>query len=276
MARKATIPTKSEQAVNVLPIGRDQFTAYIVGESGLIQHAMSLKAKQSLLVPPARATTDADRAARGAKHDVLAEFRDSINKDMRSDSPTYLCMPSTAIKSALASAALDMPGSKKAEIGRLCWVDGDKMPTWGKPYLLMSVVRMQDIARTPDVRTRAIIPRWAAKVTISFVTPKLNLQSVYNLLAGAGIIRGVGDWRQEKGSGDYGRWRMCEPDDPEFLEIVAEGGRAAQIEGMENPVCYDADTTELFTWYQALPKDSRTSGGRRRSANGDGEAGIVP
>ena len=62
-------------------------------------------------------------------------------------------------------------------------------------------------------------------------------------------MSGLGDWRIEKGSGSYGGFEIVDPDDPEFLEIVKEGGRQAQLEALENPVAYDAETEELLGWF---------------------------
>jgi hypothetical protein len=279
MARKATIATKVKEVetVNVLPIGRGSFSAWIVGESGLIQHSMSLKAKQALLRPPRKARTDADRAERGAKHNVLAEFKDSANRDGNPNAPTFLYMPATAIKAAVAHVALDMPGTTKAEIGRLVWVEGERIPIWGKPTLRMDVVRMADPNHTPDIRTRAFLMHWCAHVTINFTTPRLTVQAVYNLLAGAGIIRGIGDWRQEKGSGNYGRWRMCENEnDPELRELIETGARSVQIAGMDQAAAANPETAELLSWWleqerldKVTPKTSKPlAPPRRRRGNG--------
>ncbi len=42
----------------------------------------------------------------------------------------------------------------------------------------MSVVRSADIGKTPDIRTRAILPAWAARITVTYVTPKLTANAV--------------------------------------------------------------------------------------------------
>lgn len=114
----------------------------------------------------------------------------------------------------------------------------------------MSIVRSADMNRTPDVRTRAIVPEWACRLRITFVQPLIRAQAVANLLAAAGITIGIGDWRSEKGSGNYGQFRIADKDDSDFKRILKEGGRAAQAEALENPVCYDDETTELLSWFE--------------------------
>jgi hypothetical protein len=68
----------------------------------------------------------------------------------------------------------------------------------GVPKIFSSITRSADINKTPDVRTRAIVPKWACKVDITYVRPVLNHTVISNLFATAGITMGVGDWRPEK------------------------------------------------------------------------------
>jgi hypothetical protein len=128
-------------------------------------------------------------------------------------------------------------------------VKGYTLPLWGVPQLYMTVVRSADIRKTPDIRTRAILPQWATIVPASFVRGKLNEQSIYNLYASAGLTCGLGDGRQEKGTMDFGSFKVVNLDDPEFLEIQATGGREAQDAALAEPTYYDADSQELLEWY---------------------------
>jgi hypothetical protein len=103
--------------------------------------------------------------------------------------------------------------------------------------------------RTPDIRTRAILPRWACAIRINFVQPQLSERNVVHLLAAAGVLCGIGDFRQEKGAGSYGQFRIADgPDDPEFVEIVQSGGREAQDAALANPETYDNETASLYAW----------------------------
>ena len=115
--------------------------------------------------------------------------------------------------------------------------------------MAQSIVRSADMNKTPDVRTRAILPKWACRVSITYVQPLIRPQAVANLLAAAGLTIGVGDWRPEKGAGSYGQFQIVDAHDPAFLEIVSTGARDAQQDGLDTPVCYDDETSELLDWF---------------------------
>jgi hypothetical protein len=81
--------------------------------------------------------------------------------------------------------------------------------------------------------------------------PMLKEQVIANLFAIAGLTNGIGDWRPQKGSGTFGQFKLVSLDDPDFKRVVKTGGRAAQMEAMENPVPYDDETEELLRWFDA-------------------------
>jgi hypothetical protein len=245
---KSTSSTSPEQVTDILKVMTGAVDCHIVGTSPLILNRMSEKAKHELLLPHGRKS--AVEKATTLKHNPIDEFRASPYVLPEDDAPTYLAHLATSFKRAMSNAAKDMPGTNKSQIGRLTWVVGERVPLFGVPKLLMSVVRSADMNRTPDIRSRAILPEWACVIRIAYVQPLIRTQAVANLLAAAGITQGTGDWRQEKGSGSYGQFRIADKDDPEFKRIVKAGGRSVQIDAMENPSCYDDETTELLSWFQ--------------------------
>lgn len=248
-AKKNTATSPASQEISdILKVSVGNFDCCILGTSPLILNRMSEKAKHELLMPKGR--KNAVEKATSLKHVPVDEYRASAHTIKDSSAPTLLAVPSTAFKGSLRSAALDMPGAKKAQIGRLTYIEGEYVGVYGLPKLFMSIVRSADMNKTPDVRSRAIVPEWACRVRITFVQPLIRGQAVANLLAAAGITIGVGDWRPEKGAGSYGQFRIVNPDDPDYLRIVEIGGRDAQIEALENPVAYDDETTELLSWFE--------------------------
>lgn len=221
----------------------------ILGRTPLIHNRMSQKVMHELLLPKGKKTA-ADKAA-NLKHDPMREFVDSPYLDQDPKGPTYLQHLASAFKGGIMGAALDVPGTNKTQIGRLVWVNGERLPVWGVPKMLMSVTRSADMNRTPDVRTRAIQPEWAAEIEVSFAVPILNATGIGNLVASAGLFQGLGDWRTGKGKGTYGQFVVpsTPAEEAEWHRIVKLGGRKAQIAAMEEPDFYDEETEDLYRWY---------------------------
>lgn len=243
---------KKESEIEVLKVDHGQLEFCVLGTSPLILNRLSEKVLHELLMPKGRKSS-AEKAS-SLKHNPMEEFQASPYTDEDESSPTLLQHLSSAFKGAIKSAALDLPGSSKAQIGRLTWVNGERVGIYGVPKLFMSVTRSADINKTPDVRTRAIVPQWACFVSVSFVKPILREQGVANLLASAGITQGVGDWRPGKGAGTYGQFELVGSDDARFKHLVAHGGRASQLAAMEAPECYDRESKELLSWFDVESK----------------------
>lgn len=236
MATKAT-----ETEFNLVRVSPESVTVWIIGRTPLIHNRLAEKARRELLLPRGRLTA-ADKAG-NLKHDPLSEFRSSIHHDGK-----RLTLPSSMVKGAICRAALDTEGTRKTEVGRLTWVESPDPTLYGVPQLLMSPVRSADMNKTPDIRTRAIFPAWCAEVTVSFIRPRMTERNVVTLLHNAGFTCGVGDWRQEKGNGNYGSFELTS--DLSLVEsIINAGGWEQQLAAMENPAFYNAESQELFDWF---------------------------
>lgn len=245
--------TKKDTELSILEVKTCRMSFNLIGVTPLILNRLSEKTKGQLLLPPVK--KNAAEKASTLKHDPLIEFRASAYLSPDKESPTYLRHLATAFKGALRSAALDIPGATKTQIGRLTYVNGEYVSIYGIPKMLMSIVRNSDINHTPDVRTRVIVPKWACSLDVTFIKPLLKEQTVANLLAAAGIMQGVGDWRPGKGSGTYGQFRLTDADDPEFVALTESGSRSEQVAAMHRADPYDIETEELLTWFGTEAKN---------------------
>lgn len=236
---------KETSEIEILRIKQGEVNFCIRGTTPLICNTLNQKVLREL-VYPSGPKSRADKK-NTLKHHPVEEFRRSMR--LRDEGSTAIRIPAAAFKGAIASAALDIPGSSKAQVGRLVTVVGDMVEIYGTPTLYMTNVRMKDIARTPDVRTRAAIKDWACYLTVRYVSPTVSEVAVANLLAGAGVIIGVGDGRPEKGKMSFGQFELVDQDDEEFQRIVKTGGRKAQMTAIETPVPYDEISKELLEWW---------------------------
>lgn len=237
--------TAKQTEIQTISIKMERVHYCVLGTTPIILNRLAEKARHQLLMPSGRKTS-AEKATM-LKHNPYEEFESSPYKLTEGD--TLLAHLATAFKRAIAGTALDLPGAKKTQLSRLMWVEGEKVSLYGIPKLHMAITRSADINRTPDVRTRCILPEWAARVTVAFPVPILKETTVSNLFAAAGMIQGVGDWRPEKGSGTFGQFELVDEDNPDFQRIIKEGGRKAQIKAMGKAEPYDLETEELLAWF---------------------------
>ena len=228
--------------IDALKQGR--VTLRLIGTTPFYFNAMSAKAKRSLLIGGGKKTTAEKKEL---KHNPEEEFRDSVYR--LPSGPTLLGFPAPGVKGAMATAALETAGVTKSSVQRLIFLPEQKIKMWGRPYLKMDVVRSADMNKTPDIRTRAFLPRWCAEVDIAFVQPTLSTHAIVSLLQNAGVIVGIGDFRQEKGRGSYGTFAVAGDDLGDwqgYWDEVTQEGRDVQQHAMENPEFADDDTLELM------------------------------
>lgn len=243
---------KSETTeVTVAPLKRATVKLRIIGVTPMFQNRMAAKVK-SYLLTGGQKKTKADKA--GIKHDPLAEFRDSA--EILPNGPTALGLRVVAVKAAMCTAALETPGLTKTSTQRLLFMPGDHVPLYGIPQLRMDVVRSADINRTPDIRSRCYLPKWGAEIEINFITPQLSVQSVVSLLCNAGVLVGVGDFRQEKGKGAFGSFRVLGEgeEDAEWDDLVRNHGRMTQQAALADPEYANTDTQDLMEHFASEVK----------------------
>jgi len=259
-------PKKKTTTINIASVDRGEVSFCLVGTTPFLHNRMTAKAQQQLLLP-----SGSRRDSGLLKHYPDQEFRASPYRAISDLSapkpdgvPTLIQMVGSAFRGAMQSAALELPNVTKASVGRLLWVVEDRVPIWGTPLLDMRIVRQAGINKTPDVRTRAIQHEWAARLTVSFIEPQFTEQGVANLLAAAGTFIGVGDGRNEKGKLTMGLWRLCSPDDPDFVRICKLGFEH-QRQALLNPVAADEDTEELFSWWLKEKEEVKSLKPRKRN-----------
>lgn len=237
------MPAKKDSAIVVTQLDQHETTFLLEGQTGLVCHRMGAKAKQTLLVGGRRKTA-ADKLQ--LKHDPVAEFRDSMSIDHGYHPHSHVTFDAMAVKSAMATAALVVSGIRKTDVQRMIYIPDDRIPIFGIPRLRMDIVRSADIGRTPDVRTRAYFAEWATVITVRYSHPVLNETTVSNLLHNAGVVAGIGDWRQEKGKGSFGTFRIAAVGDRSLLPDKSLLDADAQWDAINNPEAANAETSQLL------------------------------
>jgi|GEM_PF-463769 len=246
-ARKVKAKKVETETVEIQEIQMEEVRFHLVGTSPMIMHRFSQKAWRELLYPSVRE----NRASleQKLKHDPMSEYRGAFYRNRDTKAKALFHIPNGAFHGALAAAALDMPGAKKAQIERLTRVTDVNIDLFGIPEIFCSMVRNSDMAHTPDVRTRPIFPQWACSVSIRYVKNIVTHRTISNLFGAAGAIVGIGDWRGQKG-GPYGGWKLVSEGEKEYKAILAKQGRAAQLKAYEKPAFFDEDTSDILIWFE--------------------------
>lgn len=237
---------KEVTIVEVKALRRGSLKLRIIGVTPLFQNRMANKVLTGLLLGSQKKTASERKEI---KHHPFEEFRSSA--EIVPSGATALGIRTIAIKSAMSTAAIETDGLTKAGVQRLLYLPGEHFALYGTPQLRIDVVRCADIARTPDMRSRAFLPIWGAEVVIQYITPQLNPNSVASLLCNAGALIGIGDYRQEKGKGNFGLFRVLgeNEQDDEWDLLVKHHGRKAQLAALANPEFANTETAELCALY---------------------------
>lgn len=220
--------TPKKEVINILPVQQELVTVRLVGNSGLIVHAWSEKAKRLMLEKQMRS---AKKGAHDAKNPVqdfidsaywLTEkpnggtpeeseqaFNDAIKAGAR------FGFPITAVKQAAISAAYRSGMSKdKASLRSAFFLDGVGT---GDPQMMEIVVpgvpeMREDCVRigmgTADLRYRMQFNQWSAMVQIRYnKNGQYSLEQIINMLNLGGFAVGIGEWRPER-DGQYGMYHV--------------------------------------------------------------------
>lgn len=192
---------------------------HIVGDSPLICHAWSEKAKLMMLGKQQKKATSAKEVRRPA-----VEFADSLywltekpNLDNVSDEDAQAILnevipkskfgfPSLAFKSAAIDGAFQQKALDKKTTARgAIHIVGEFAEINGIPTL------REDMARigmgTADLRFRAEFKTWSTVLHIKFNSGAISLAQVVNLFRIGGFSNGVGDWRPAK-DGTFGTFHI--------------------------------------------------------------------
>lgn len=215
--------TKQEIGIELpaLQIGLMEVT--LIGDSPLIVHAWSHKAKREMLDKQMK-------KAKGAKEakDPKADYESSMYRLADGG----FGFPSVAFKAAAVTAGTSVAGLTKIAARQAFHVLGEDVDIRGAFEGSVSRVNLariegdapqmrEDMVRvgmgTADLRYRAEFPKWFAKVLVRYNQGVLSESQILNLLNTAGFAVGVGEWRPEK-DGQYGMFHVATEAELEALK----------------------------------------------------------
>jgi hypothetical protein len=191
------VAEQMEERIEIPRIEVGQFEIVLVGDSPLISHRWSEKAKKEMLDKQMKVA----KKGKDAK-DPDRDFRESI---YHLPDGGY-GFPSVAFKNAAVSACRFTDGTKMTVARGAFHVEGEFVRIEGsEPTPREDMVRVG--MGTADIRYRAEYLDWNVKVRISYNRHALSKEQIVNLFNLAGFGVGVGEWRPEK-DGQFGRFHV--------------------------------------------------------------------
>lgn len=211
---------KTQEILEIRPIEIQKTTIRIVGDTPLIMHAWSEKAKREMLEKQMKATKTKAHDAKNPVEDFIRSmywlsemptemtekgFEDAIANGAR------FGFPVTAFKQAAISAAYRMGWAKdKMSMRGAFFIDGDSNQMLeiksDKPVMREDMVKIG--MGTADIRYRGEFRNWYADMDISFnINGQHSLEQIINIINAGGYVCGVGEWRPER-DGQYGMFHV--------------------------------------------------------------------
>jgi hypothetical protein len=181
----------------------------LVGDSPLIVHAWSKKAKEAILAKQQK------KASKGKEvRDPERDYQESL---YRMEDGTY-GFPAVAFKAAAVTVCSQIDGITKVFARQTFHVlGGDLIQIQGdEPIMREDMVRVG--MGTADLRYRGEFKRWFVRLDIEYNASAISKEQLINIFNTSGFGVGIGEWRPEK-DGRNGRYHVAS--DEELKELAA-------------------------------------------------------
>lgn len=169
----------------------------LVGDSPLICHAWSDKAKKMMLDKQMKRAKQAKEAK-----DPEADYLGSLYH-LPGGGHGF---PSVAFKASAVSACRFTDGLKMTEVRGAFHIAGELIRIEGEPSPREDMVRIG--MGTADIRYRGEFREWAATIVLRANVNAISPEQLVNLFNLAGFGVGVGEWRPER-DGSYGMFHVA-------------------------------------------------------------------
>ena len=191
---------QSAQTVEIVLPALNIKTAIVelVGDSPLICHAWSQKAKTEMLDKQMKKAKQA-KAAKDPQADYEASFYHMP------DGSGY-GFPTVAFKSAAVDACSHVANMTKVEARGAFHINDELVPIFGEPNMREDMVKIA--MGTADLRYRGEFKKWSTRFTVRYNANVIELEQILNLFNTAGFAIGVGEWRPQK-DGSYGMFHVA-------------------------------------------------------------------
>lgn len=203
--------TKKQEIIEIRPIEMCEARVTIVGDTPLIMHAWSEKAKRQMLEAQMGKSKGKQKEKKNPIEDFInsmywlterpTEYTEEAFADAIAKGANF-GFPVTALKQAAISASFRKGWSKdKMSLRGVFFIDGG----WGDMMEIVSdpPVMREDMVKvgmgTADIRYRGEFHNWSATFTLKYdANGQYSLENVINMINAGGTVCGIGEWRPER------------------------------------------------------------------------------
>lgn len=213
------------------PTAYKRFSVWIVGDTPLITHAWSEKARREMLQKQVK-------AVKGGK-EVRDPQSDFVNSLYQVGDEAY-GFPVTGIKNAILSSAHKDKGLARSAVLGALWLDADMVRTrpalasaicdmplvriWGSaPACREDMVKIgSGLNKVANLAYRAQFTVWAMQISGKFNSSVITGEALAFLIMEAGMSAGLGEWRNER-KGVFGSFHLADDAEAKQWEAYKTG-----------------------------------------------------
>lgn len=207
------------------------FSIWLVGDTPLITHAWSEKARREMLQKQVKAT-------RGGKEarDPQSDFVSSLY-EMGEGAYGF---PATGVKNCILSAAHKDKGIARSAVMSALWINAEMVRTrpalagaicdmplvriyGGAPEMREDMVKIgAGLNKTANLAYRGQFTIWALKITGRFNASVITPEALAFLIQESGMASGLGEWRNER-KGCFGSFHLATAEEEAEWEAFKVG-----------------------------------------------------
>lgn len=211
---------KKEMNIQIKPLDIQRVGIKIIGDTPLVVHNWSEKAKRMMLDTQTKET----RTKAKEKRDPFRDFVESLYWLTEKPEPTeegFASAVKNGAKWGFPVGAVKQAGNSAAY--RLGWVS-NQMALRGSYFLRSEYGTMaeiegslpeirEDMVRigmgSADLRYRSLFEHWSMRFTLEYnASGNMTLEQIINVINAGGYAVGIGEWRPER-DGDFGRYHVA-------------------------------------------------------------------
>lgn len=213
------------------------FNVWLVGDTPLIVHAWSEKARREMLQKQVKATKGG-KEARDPQSDFVSSLYETGDGGYG--------FPAMGVKNCILSAAHKDKGIARSAVMAGLWIDAEMVRT--RPALAgavcdMPLIRIHGTApemredmvkigaglnKTANLAYRGQFTVWAMRVTGKFNATTLTPEALAFLIQESGMSSGLGEWRNER-KGLFGAFHLADEAEERAWDAYADGKAALPV-----------------------------------------------